>query len=129
MIRRRNPAQVRTRHYQWKLDERITLVLDANGRAEGQLAPGGARERWVVTSINVTATNVPAASVNVPQLIIYRSSAIPGNELGGTFNALMDSSTDYYELNMNEPLVFQASQGDVDSILHIHIEGVRHVWG
>lgn len=119
----------RIRHYEWKLDERLSLTLDANGFARGQLAPGGARERWVITFINVVTTNIPALSTKVPQLVLYRASAVPGNQLGGTFNAILDSTTDHYELNMNEPLVFEFSLGDAGSIGNIHIEGIRHVWG
>lgn len=128
-MHRQRIQRQRIRHYEWKLDERLSLTLNANGEASGQLAPGGARERWVVTSITVRTTNIPALSTEVPQLLIYRSSAVPGNELGGTFNALIDQSVDYYEMNMNEALVFEVSEGDEDSIVNIHIEGVRHVWG
>lgn len=126
---RQRSQRSRIRHYEWKLDERLSLTLNASGAATGQLAPGGARERWVITFINVATTNIPANSTKVPKLIIYRSSAVPGNELGGTFNAILDNSTDHYELNMNEPLVFEFTEGDTNSIGHIHIEGVRHVWG
>lgn len=128
-MHRQRSQRPRIRHYEWKLDERLSLTLDSNGFAKGQLAPGGARERWVVNFINVVVTNVPALSTKVPQLVVYRSSAVPGNQLGGTFNALLDNTTDIYELNMNEPLVFEFTQGDTNSIGHIHIEGIRHVWG
>lgn len=126
---RQRAQRSRIRHYEWKLDERLAITLDSNGYGIGQLAPGGARERWSVTFINVVTTNIPALSVKVPQLVIYRGSAVPGNQLGGTFNAVLDSTTDLYELNMNEPLVFEFTLGDVGSIGNIHIEGVRHVWG
>lgn len=126
---RRQPRQSRIQHYEWKLDERLALTLNVNGFAQGQLAPGGARERWVINFINVVTTNIPAASTKVPQLVIYRSSAVPGNQLGGTFNAILDSTTDIYELNMNEALVFEFTQGDSGSVGNIHIEGIRHVWG
>ena len=129
MYRRQRAQRPRIKHYQWKLDERLNLTLDVNGAASGQLAPGGARERWVITMVNVRTTNIPALSTEVPQLIMFRSSAVPGNELGGTFNALIDASVDHYELNMNEPIVFEITEGDEDSIVHIHIEGIRHVWG
>lgn len=119
----------RLTHYQWKLDERRSITLDSSGGGTVTLAPGGAREKWVVNFITVNTTNVPALSVNVPQVVVYRAAAVPGNQLGGTFNALLDTTTDTFQLNMNEPMVFVFSQGDPGSIGNIHIEGTRHVWG
>lgn len=121
--------RARLRHYQWKLDERRSVVLDANGAGILTLSPGGAREKWVVSFITVNTTNIPAQSVNVPSLVIYRSAAVPGNQLGGTFNAILDTTTDVFELAMNEPIVFAFSLGDPGSIGNVHIEGTRHVWG
>jgi hypothetical protein len=117
------------KHYQWKLDERSSVVFDANGGGTVTFAPGGAREKWVINFITTVVTNVVPASNLVPQLILYRSAAIPGNQLGGTFSAFQDTSTVVYELNMNEPIVCVFSGGDPDSIGTVHIEGVRHVWG
>jgi hypothetical protein len=62
-------------------------------------------------------------------MIMYRSCAVPGNQLGGTFAATMDSdSADTYILNMNEPIVFVFTGGDPGSVGNIHIEGIRYVW-
>lgn len=126
MVTRR---RTRLRHYQWKLDERRSVTLDASGNGTITIAPGGARERWEINLITVNTTNVPALSTNVPSLVIYRAAAIPGNQLGGTFNALLDTNTDEFLLNMNEGMVFVFSLGDVGSLGTVHIEGVRHVWG
>lgn len=117
------------KHYQWKLDERASVVFDANGGGTVTFAPGGAREKWVINFITTVVTNVVPASNLVPQLILYRSAAIPGNQLGGTFSAFQDTSTVVYELNMNEPIVCVFSGGDPASIGTVHIEGIRHVWG
>lgn len=119
----------RLRHYQWKLDERTQATLNAQGGATMMLSPGGAREKWVVNFQTVSTANVPTNSTNVPQMIVYRQAAIPGNQLGGTFSALLDSNTDTFVLNMNEGLVFVVSGGDSGSIVTVHIEGIRHVWG
>lgn len=105
-----------------------SVVLDSTGAATTQLSPQGARERWTVNFIAVNTTAIPN-SHNVPQMIIYRSAAVAGNQLGGTFSANMDTdSTDIYELNMSEPLVFVWSGGDVGTSGTVHIEGIRHVW-
>jgi hypothetical protein len=119
----------RLKHYQWKLDERQTVTLDSNGAGTMSIVPGGAREKWVVNFMTVSTANVPPNSANVPQMIVYRQAAVPGNQLAGTFSALLDTTTDTFVLNMNEGLVFVVSAGDVSSVVTVHIEGVRHVWG
>lgn len=118
----------RTREYQWKLDESGTTILDSNGAGTIQFAPGGAREKW---SINFVAVNcqIPDDSYLVPTMILYRASAVPGNQLGGTFSATMDAdSTTVYNLNMNEPVVCVFSNGPPGAQAYVHIEGIRYVW-
>jgi hypothetical protein len=106
-----------------------TVTLDANGYATTQLAPGGAREKWTINFIAVNTTSPISNSVNVPQMIMYRSAAVPGNQLGGTYSANLDTdSADLYKLNMNEPVVFVWSGGDPASVGTVHIEGFRSVW-
>lgn len=117
------------KHYQWKLDETARVTLDINGSGIVQLSPGGARERWVINFITVNTNGIPNNSINVPQLLMYRSAAVPGNQLGGTTNALLDTTTDVFELNMNEPIVFVISGGELNAVTTVHIEGIRHVWG
>lgn len=121
--------RIKLRHYQWKLDETGRVTLNVNGDGVIQLSPGGARERWVINFITVNTTGIPVNSINVPQLLMYRGSAVPGNQLGGTTNALLDTTTDVFELNMNEPIVFVISGGELGAVTTVHIEGVRHVWG
>ena len=117
------------KHYQWKLDERQSVTLDATGAGTMSIVPGGAREKWVVNFMTVSAANVPIASTNVPQMIVYRQAAVPGNQLAGTFSALLDTTTDTFVLNMNEGLVFAVTAGDLNTVITVHIEGIRHVWG
>lgn len=119
----------RLTHFQWKLDERTSMTLNSGGSGQALLAPGGAREKWVINFMTVSTTNVPANSPNVPQMIVYRGSPVPGNQLGGTFSALLDTNTDTFLMNMNEGLYFIVTLGDVGSIVTVHIEGIRHVWG
>lgn len=119
----------RLTHFQWKLDERKSMTLDSSGSAQGLLAPGGAREKWVINFMTVSTANTIANSPNVPQMIVYRQAPIPGNQLGGTFSALLDTNTDTFLLNMNEGLYFVVTVGDVGSVVTVHIEGIRHVWG
>lgn len=119
----------KVKQYNYKLDERLIMTFDANGNATGQLSPGGARERWQVTFVSVSVTNIPTNSFKVPTLIMYRSAAVPGNQLGGTYTGTLDAdSQSVYDLNMNEPIVFVFSGGDVGSIGNVHIEGIRYVW-
>lgn len=123
------PKVPRTHQYQWKLDETAVVVLDSNGAATTQLSPGGAREKWTINFIAVNVQSPIPNSILVPTMIMYRSCAVPGNQLGGTFAATMDSdSTDTYVLNMNEPIVFAFTGGDPASTGSVHIEGIRYVW-
>lgn len=119
----------RTQAYQWKLDQLATVILNAAGAASTQLSPGGAREKWTINFVAVNTTTTILNSTNVPTMIMYRSAAVPGNQLGGTFSANMDTdSSDVYALNMNEPIVFVWSGGDPGAIGTVHIEGTRYVW-
>jgi len=119
----------RVRMYQWKLDERAQVTLDANGSGQVQLSPQGAREKWTITFVASTMTNTIPASQNVAQMVLYRSAPVPGNQLAGTYDASLDAdSQSTYVLNMSEPVVFVFSGGDPGSIGHIHIEGTRFVW-
>lgn len=119
----------KVREYQWKLDMTANVTLDATGAATTQLSPGGAREKWTVNFVAVNTTAASPNSTNVPTMIMYRSAAVPGNQLGGTFSANMDTdSTDTYALNMNEPIVFVWTGGDPGALGKVHIEGIRHVW-
>jgi hypothetical protein len=119
----------KVREYQWKLDQTGIVTLDATGAGTTQLSPGGAREKWTVNFVAVNTTVVTPNSTNVPTMIMYRSAAVAGNQLGGTFSANMDTdSTDTYALNMNEPIVFVWSGGDPGAVGKVHIEGIRHVW-
>lgn len=115
--------------YQWKLDQTATVTLSATGAASTQLSPPGAREKWTVNFVAVNTTTTILNSTNVPTMIMYRSAAVPGNQLGGTFSANMDTdSSDVYVLNMNEPIVFVWSGGDPGAVGQVHIEGIRYVW-
>jgi hypothetical protein len=115
--------------YQWKLDLTANVTLDATGAATTQLSPAGAREKWSVNFVAVNTVSPIPNSIKVPTMIMYRSAAVPGNQLGGTFSANMDTdSTDTYNLNMNEPIVFQWTNGDPGSAGKVHIEGIRYVW-
>jgi hypothetical protein len=115
--------------YQWKLDLTANVTLDATGGATTQLSPGGAREKWTVNFVAVNTTSPIPNSTNVPTMIMYRSAAVAGNQLGGTFSANMDTdSTDVYALNMNEPIVFVWTGGDPGAVGKVHIEGIRYVW-
>jgi hypothetical protein len=119
----------RTKQYQWKLDQTGSVTLDANGNGQFQLAPGGAREKWTINYVSVTMTNTIPNSVKVAQMVMYRSSAQPGNQLSGTSFANMDAdSQSVYAFNMGEPAVFLFSGGDPGSIGTVHIEGIRYVW-
>lgn len=113
--------------YVWKLDERGTCIFDTNGTGTVTLAPGGARERWEIHFTAVSATVL--TPTNVPIMVMYRSSAVPGNQLGGTSSAISDANTDPIPLNMNEPIVYVFSGGDPGAVGTIHIEGLRYVWG
>lgn len=116
----------RLKHYQWMLSLTGSCVLDATGRGQFQLEPGGARERWIVALIN---TNVQTDSLLIATLRVYRGSPVPTNLLGGTYTANLDSnSTDRWVLNMNEGLVFVYEGGAEGDVATAHIEGVRHVW-
>jgi hypothetical protein len=124
-----NSRRSKVRQYQWKLDSTATVTLDASGNGSVQLAPGGAREKWTLNYVSVTMTNTIPNSVNVAQMVLYRSSAQPGNQLSGTSFANMDAdSQSVYVLNMGEPVVFVFSGGDPASVGHVHIEGIRYVW-
>lgn len=119
----------KVKQYQWKLDERATVTLDSSGAGSVQLSPQGARERWTINFVAVTMTNTIPSSINVAQMVIYRSAAVPGNQLAGTYDASLDAdSQSVYNLNMSEPVVFVFSGGDPASVGHIHIEGIRYVW-
>jgi hypothetical protein len=121
------PAKVQ--QYQWKLDERNSVTLDGNGNGSIQFSPQGAREKWLINFIAVSTTNVSPNSTKVPTMIMYRSAAVPGNQLAGTYNALLDADTTVqYQLNMNEPVVCVFSGGDPASVGNIHLEGIRYVW-
>lgn len=124
---RRRPRKLT--HYQWKLDETQSVTFDANGAGTVTFSPGGARERWVINFIAVSVAQQDPTSTAVPQMLLYRSAAVPGNQLSGTYSAVLDSSTVVYALNMNEPIVGAFTGGDANDIGTIHIEGVRHVWG
>lgn len=122
------PKIPKVHQYQWKLDESAVVQLDANGSGQTQLAPGGAREKWTINFVAVNCSQLPDSSF-VPTLIMYRASAVNGNQLGGTFAATMDAdSSSVYNLNMNEPVVFVFTGGDPFAIANIHIEGIRYVW-
>lgn len=112
--------------YVWKLDERGNVTFDSNGAGTVTLSPGGARERWEIHFVAVSATTL--TNTKVPSMIMYRSCAIPGNQLGGTLSAISDASTDPIMLNMNEPILFAFSAGDTGAVGSIHIEGLRFVW-
>lgn len=114
------------RKYTWKLDERGSIVFDGNGRGVITLAPGGARERWKIEFVAVNATQL--GTLAIPTMIMYRSAAVLGNQLSGTYVATLDSSTDTYLLNMNEPVVFEFTGGDPGAVGSVHIEGLRYVW-
>ena len=119
--RRRRPIK-----FTWALNETGTVTLDANGNGTFSLIPGGARERWLVTLIN---TFVQQTTLAVPVLRVYRGSAMPINQLGGTYTGNLDSnSTDQWMLNMNEGLVFQYTGGAVGDVATARIEGARYVW-
>lgn len=121
--------QSRVRMYQWKLDETARVTLDASGNGTVQLSPQGARERWTIDFVASTVTNTVPNSQLVAQMVLYRSSATPGNQLAGTYNASLDAdSQSQYVLNMSEPVVFVFSGGDPGSIGNVHIEGTRYVW-
>lgn len=111
----------------WKLDERGSVVFDVNGRGVITLAPGGARERWKIEFVAVNAST--PTTLKVPSMVMYRSAPVSGNQLAGTFTGTMDSSTDEYLLNMNEPVVFEFTGGDPGAVGSVHIEGLRYVWG
>lgn len=111
----------------WKLDESGTCTYDSNGNGTITLAPGGAKERWVIHFTAVSSTQL--TTNNIPSMVMYRGSAVPGNQLGGTFSALADSDTDEILLNMNEGVVYVFSKGDPGAQGSVHIEGVRYVWG
>lgn len=113
--------------YTWKLDERGICSFDANGSGTVTLSPGGARERWEIHFTSVSATQL--TPTKVPTMVVYRSSPVPGNQLGGTTSAISDANTDPIMLNMNEPIVFVFSGGDPGAVGTIHIEGLRYVWG
>lgn len=116
----------RPKKFVWALNETGTVTLDAAGNGTFSLVPGGARERWLVTLIN---TFVQQTSLNVPLLRVYRGSAMPINQLGGTYTGNLDSnSTDQWLLNMNEGLVFQYTGGSLGDIATARIEGTRYVW-
>lgn len=118
----RNPHK-----YTWALREMGTCTLDANGNGSVFLQPGGARERWMVTLTNVTCSQ--PLTVKMPQMIMYRSSAVPANKIGGTFTATLDTdSVDEILLNMNEGIYFIFSGGDLGAVGTIRIEGTRYVW-
>lgn len=119
----------KVRQYQWKLDERLFVTIDANGNGSGQLSPQGARERWTINFVAVTVTGTPPTSQLVPQMVLYRSAAVPGNQLAGTYNASLDADTQgVYNLNMSEPILFVFSGGFPGSVGNVHIEGIRYVW-
>jgi len=123
------PKAQKVHQYQWKLEETAVVTLGATGAGQVQLAPGGAREKWTINYVSVSMTNTIPNSVNVAQMVLYRSSAQPGNQLSGTSFANMDAdSQSVYVLNMGEPVVFVFTGGDPASIGHVHIEGIRYVW-
>lgn len=119
----------RVKMYQWKLDERAQVTLDASGNGTVQLSPQGARERWTINFVASTMTNTVPNSTNVASMVLYRSAAMPGNQLAGTYDASQDAdSQSTYVLNMSEPVVFKFTGGDPGSIGNVHIEGTRYVW-
>lgn len=118
---------VRVRKYTWKLDETKTIVFDGNGSGNLTFIPGGARERWEVHFISVSA-GVLANSINVPTLRQYRGS-LNGPQIGGTYSGQTDSTTDPILLNMNEGIAFQFTGGDPGQTGTVHLEGLRYVWG
>lgn len=115
------------RKFTWALNETGSVQLDALGNGTIRLSPGGARERWLVTLINTTCTQ--PLTVAIPQMIVYRSSPVASNQIGGTFTANLDTdSSDQFLLNMNEDMYFVYSGGDIGAIATIRIEGTRYVW-
>lgn len=122
-------AAPRAKQYTYQLDETINVTLDADGNGQGQLAPNTAREKWTVNFVSVSTTQTIDNSPNNPSMITYRSSPVPGNQLAGTFTALLDTdSQSTYSLNINEGLVFVWSGGDPGAVGTVHIEGTRNVW-
>lgn len=113
--------------YVWTLQETRSVTLDASGNGTIFLSPGTARERWLITLINVSCTQTTASIV--PQMLMFRSSPVAVNRLGGTYNAVGDTnSSDQILLNMNEPIYFVFSGGELGDVATIRIEGSRYVW-
>jgi hypothetical protein len=117
----------RVHKFTWSLQEQATCTLDSLGNGQIRMSPGGARERWLVTLVNVTCTQL--TTINVPTMKMYRSSPVPQYQIGGTFTATLDTdSTDQFLFNMNEDLYFVFTGGDPGAIGSIRIEGTRYVW-
>lgn len=115
------------RRYMWALYERQSVQLDSNGAGTIRFAPGGARERWLITLVNVTCTQL--TTLKTPTMIMYRSAPVPSQQIGGTYSATLDTdSSDQFLMNMNEDVYCVFSGGDAGAVGTVRIEGTRYVW-
>lgn len=120
----RRPA---VRKFTYALQERQSVTLDANGSGTIRFAPGGARERWLITLINVQCTQLSLSVV--PTCLLYRGAPTPAYQIGGTFSGSFDTdSTDQFLMNMNEDLYAVFTNGDVGAVGTVRLEGTRYVW-
>lgn len=117
----------RVQQHVWALYETGRVFLDGSGNGTVRLSPGIGRERWLITFINITCTQVNATVV--PTMTMYRSSPVPQNRIGGSYNGLGDTnSTDQILLNMGEDVYFVWTGGDPGAEAVVRIEGSRYVW-
>lgn len=121
------PANRRVRKFTYALQERQSVTLDSNGAGTIRFAPGGARERWLVTLINVQCTQLTLSKV--PTCLLYRGAPTPAYQIGGTYTGSFDTdSTDQFLMNMNEDLYAVFSGGDPTAVGTVRLEGTRYVW-
>lgn len=113
--------------HEYALQEQRSVTLDDDGAGTIIFFPGGARERWLISLVNVTCTQL--TTINVPTMIMYRSAPVPAYQIGGTYTATLDSdSSDRFLLNMNELVYCVFTGGDPTAVGTVRLEGTRYVW-
>lgn len=121
-------AQRKVKQYVWMLYDNRNVTLDGNGDGTIIFFPQSARERWLMTFINISCTS-DVGSTLVPTMTMYRSAPVPAYRIGGSYNGLGDTnSTDQILLSMNELLYMVWTGGDPGAVATARIEGSRYVW-
>jgi len=105
----------------FQIDTAVVVTLDSNGSGTVTAGPGAARERWSISNISVNSD-----SALVPQVLIYRNSAIKSNFVTGSFSGQLDvDSSSNIQLRPGEKVVAVWSGGTPGATATVRFEGEK----